>query len=467
MIKTPEELRRWLEQRLKTSGNFDVLWRQLDRERYIGEFCQGDIDEEEILRVAREKLVAARELVGGRTSNSQGRGKNEKENEPDEEYFEVSINAYEQERARAYEEISAREAALNQGPDGSFVLTDWRRKVLGEKLLSVEEAQDLLESPAARFLPLDLFKQWGIPVAVHTSKELAYDYGADKPYVDHRTTIEATPPGVTKTVWYSNAPDGDTEPDARWYCSDGKAVVEPLERVLEYRDRDGLKEKTWVWPASVLDSLRSMSARWARMLGWEKEDMTMWLLTGEPFAWDPLKAKLSVKIGRPLTVSLDVHPWMSADTVASNYRKIQRQLFGQENRQLKPRSLAVLRFVEGRIKESGGVRPSWSGLLDEWNGRCLPEWRYYDKRNLARAYKKALRSVAHSSVALPMLRTSPAAKRKAERLNAEVKEALTRTFGRFVEHGYTTTRYDLYGNLLPETEQPKELPGSKEDGNKN
>jgi hypothetical protein len=111
--KTVEELRTWLDRRLGAQEGFEVLWQQLEQEHYIDEFRQGVMDEEKILRKAREKLLAARELVhafGGQVSAPHKQRDEEKEggasnSKPDERYFEVDLSNYERERARAYEDI--------------------------------------------------------------------------------------------------------------------------------------------------------------------------------------------------------------------------------------------------------------------------------------------------------------------------------------------------------------------------
>lgn len=467
MSKTVEELRTWLDRRLGAQEGFEVLWQQLEQDHYIGEFRQGEIDEDEVLRKAREKVSAARRLVhafGGQVFAPQKWQKDDKEEDanngkPDEQYFEVDLNDYERERARAYEEILAREAALSQGPDGSFPIINWRQRFLGDRLLALEEAHQLLESPAARFFHLGMFRDWDIPLLRHKAEVMAYDSGAGKPYIDHRATLRIDPPGVVKTVYYADQDKAGFDPDSidwNWYVHRGNKDdgITPEERILHYKDRDGLKEKMWVWPGSVLDVLRSTSSHWARILGWEEEEMTMWLLTGEPAEWNPLEAKVRYKTGKPLTVTLTIHPWMSAETVTRNYRKIQHQLFGRDNRPLQPRSLAVLRFVEGRIRQSGGERPSWARLVNEWNEQCRPEWQYENRSNLSRTYREALHSVAHSSFSVPFRRVSPALQRKMKRLDDESKAAVTRVFKELAEHGYTARKYDFRGNLLSESETP-------------
>ena len=194
---------------------------------------------------------------------------------------------------------------------------------------------------------------------------------------------------------------------------------------MRYRDRDGLKEETLVWPASVLDVLRSFSARWARIYGWEEEDMTLWLLSGQRPRFAPLKVKIRYKNGSPLAVTLIAHPWLSAKTVQNNYLKLQRQLFGKDNYRLASRSLDVLRFVEGRTREEG-KRPSFRKLLEEWN-RERPEERFADLRNFARVYKDTLDRVAHHPFSLPPPKPlSLAAKRKRARRVAEAEGIIER-----------------------------------------
>jgi hypothetical protein len=216
--------------------------------------------------------------------------------------------------------------------------------------------------------------------------------------------------------------------------------------VLRYRDRDGLKEEMWVWPGSVLDALRGFSARWAGRLGWQEEDMTLWLLCGRPPRFDPLTAKVRYKRGSPLAVELTVHPWVPAETVLENYRKIQRQLLGKENHRLKSRSLDVVRFVESCIRQEG-ARPPWRRLLERWNEEHSAEERFSDLRNFVRAYKDTMERVAHYSFYLPRRKPlSPAAKRKRDQRVAEAEASKDRLVAKLEAH------IENHGNRWPEEE---------------
>jgi hypothetical protein len=429
MARDTAELKNRLGKRLGIDAGIEVLWGHLEGDKFVSEFEAGLCDEDEILEEARKRIREARELsyALGETKRAPQAASSGKESgrSPQEEYFEVELGDYEQNRARAYEEVLAREAGFTQE------IADFRRSLLGERLRTLAQAHELLESPAARCLPHALFDQWQIPLTGHKAELLEYESGQDERDIDHRATIRVEPPGVTKTVRYANDDaaeiDGKTI-DWHWYHlgPEGSMSIPPERRLLRYRDRDGLKVEMWVWPGSVLDVLRGFSARWAGRLGWQEEDATLWLLCGRPPRFDSLTAKVRYKRGSPLTIELTVHPWVPAETVLENYRKIQRQLLGKENHRLKSRSLDVVRFVESRIREEG-VRPSWRKLLERWNEEQPAEERFSDLRNFARVYKDTMERVAHYAFYPPRRKPlSPAAKRKRDQRVAEAEASKDR-----------------------------------------
>ena len=437
MVESREQLKDWLGKRLGIGQGMEELWQQLKRDHVVSEFEQGYYDKNDVLVKAKEKIREARELshaLGdvGRAPQPQSSGK-ESGRSLQEEYFEIELGDYEHKRARAYEEVLAREAGFTQE------IADFRRNLLGERLLTQEQAHELLESPAARFFQPALFERWQIPLTGHKAELLEYESGQDERKIDHRATIHLEPPGVIKTVRYANDDaaeiDGKTI-DWHWYHlgPEGSMSIPPERRLLRYRDRDGLKEEMWVWPGSVLDVLRGFSARWAGRLGWQEEDMTLWLLCGRPPRFDSLTAKVRYKRGSPLTIELTVHPWVPAETVLENYRKIQRQLLGKENHRLKSRSLDVVRFVESRIREEG-VRPSWRKLLERWNEEQPAEERFSDLRNFAPVYKDTMERVAHYAFYPPRRKPlSPAAKRKRDQRVAEAEVSKDRLVAKLEAH---------------------------------
>ena len=148
MARDTAELKNRLGKRLGIDAGIEELWRQLEGDHFVSEFEDGFYDKNEILEEARKRIREARELsyALGETKRAPQAASSGKESgrSPQEEYFEVELGDYEQKRARAYEEVLAREAGFTQE------IADFRRKMLGERLLTLAQAHELLESPAAR-----------------------------------------------------------------------------------------------------------------------------------------------------------------------------------------------------------------------------------------------------------------------------------------------------------------------------
>ena len=218
MARDTAELKDWLGKRLGIDAGIEELWRQLEGDHFVSEFEDGFYDKNGVLKAAKKRIREARELsyALGETRRAPQAASSGKESgrSPQEEYFEVELGDYEEKRALAYEEVLAREAGFTQE------IADFRRSLLGERLLTPERAHELLESPAARCLPHALFDQWQITLTGHKAELLEYESGQDERKIDHRATIRVEPPGVTKTVRYANddaAESDGTAIDWHWY----------------------------------------------------------------------------------------------------------------------------------------------------------------------------------------------------------------------------------------------------------
>ena len=341
-------------------------------------------------------------------------------------YFEVELGECERERQKAFAEVMTRYLAYNEDALGNREIANFRQDLLGDSLLSAEQAYALLESPAAQYFHASWFEEWGIPVVGHVSEVVGrYDPGRRKGEVDHRVTVRVDPPGITRAVRYAH-PDlpalANSEEDRRacFIYKDNGAVVEPFER-LRYRAKDGLKDTVLVWPGSLLDYISRFTAKWARMYKWEEEDMLWALLTGEAPRLSALKVNVRHSLGNQTTITLAVAPWVGADVVEKNYRKIQRQVLVRGNH-APERSIAVLRFVERVIREEG-KRPTWEKLWRRWN-REKPHWAYKDYRGLRQAYERTLKKVVHATYRMPEAKPSPAAEERGEAMRKRFINAL-------------------------------------------
>ncbi len=353
--------------------------------------------------------------------------------EPDskeDRYFEINLSEYEIERQRAFAEAKARYVEYSEDPQGNKEILNFREDFLNGSVLTDERAYALIESPAACYFHPAWFQEWELPILDHTSEITSrYEVKSHNP-IDHRVSVRVEPVGATKRVRYSRPPeqteDGD-EIDMRMCVftdPDRQEVKPPGKQPLIYRDRDGLKSQIQVWPGSLLDQIRGFSAKWARTYSWKEEDMLWLLLTGQAPKLNALTVRVRHDLGNLATVTLMVAPWVSAETVRRNYRNIQQQTIVGDNHALPLRSIAVVRFVERRIREAG-ERPPWPELLGQWN-RQNPEWSYKDYRGLRQTYQRAVKKIAHPTLRMPESRPSPTVERRAQ----EAKDAAVRMLER-------------------------------------
>lgn len=306
------------------------------------------------------------------------------------EYLEPDLGEYEKQRRQALAEHAARLAG------GEREVVDFRRAYLDGEVLKPEQAYVLLESAAACYLPESLFESSYIPLQ-HQAELVGYERRADKPKIDHRVTVKVDPPGVLCTVQYaprdpcSKEDPVDPAVDYRVCVTedeeDHRRVKAPNSWRLKYVGRHGLKKTSFVWPMSLLDILRRQSDLLAKRYDWRGEDAVWFFLTGEPPKLSTLKLGVRLNMwGHKATINLEVAPWVSADMVKENYRKVQRQVLGKRSHELPLRSLAVFRFVERKTREAGEL-PSWPKLLTSWNAEN-PEWEYSNFRGLYQTYHR-------------------------------------------------------------------------------
>jgi hypothetical protein len=123
---------------------------------------------------------------------------------------------------------------------------------------------------------------------------------------------------------------------------------------------------------------------------WHTYDAARFLLTGERPEVVPLELSYT---RRRRTFTLKFAPWISEKTFRKAYRKCQRVVQGGDNRRMKERTLAVMRFVTMHTDDEGD-RPSWSQLTDLWNEQYPGEWCFKDRFGLRKAYLRAEEELA-------------------------------------------------------------------------
>lgn len=148
-------------------------------------------------------------------------------------------------------------------------------------------------------------------------------------------------------------------------------------------------------PAAVIDV--------ARTLGCTPAAAAAYLARGEAPNLQPvivqeyvLAADSDVSAWERPRIRIDVDAWVPASEVLLAFREVQRSVLAQdgdkarENRQLSPRSVALVRFV--LAPERIHLR-RWAERMRAWNAAERPEWRYAESRFMARDYARAQRAL--------------------------------------------------------------------------
>jgi hypothetical protein len=265
-------------------------------------------------------------------------------------------------RAEVFEECLAQIAARDPK------VIEFRKSVLGGRLLKPGQALKLIRSPAAQALSLDSFKQLKIPVLSHDAKRIR----DRKRYVDledprrrSRAKLFVDPPGETITAW--------SPPE-----SEQRMVT------LDFVNSNGYADRCRVFNGSLLGDLHELGVHLAERFSWQRAQATRFVLTGgEPPAVPPVTIRYKVEEVEDFRhgqITLTVVPWMSATTVNKVYLDIQRRMLDStRNRKLELKNLELLRFVMEREDVANLSRPrrrkKGQELVEEWN-KMKPGWAY-------------------------------------------------------------------------------------------
>lgn len=428
-----KQIRTRLAKQLKRPDIPGSVWKYLIKDGLVISGTKvGSVEWEDLVRVARDLLEHRREVLeeAGRWRNP--RRRTEKE--------EPELGAKEKARAEALGEYIALRAALDSQ------VRQFRKEVLGGRLLTPEQAYSFVYSPANQCFPIAWFKERRIPMREHYSSSYPYKYYDD--YYESWGKDEHGDPCRLYNIYIE--PPGE---------SFSKAIYEPLDEddrdsvsiPLLSSDPVGGPEEWPVEVGSVLDVLRRVCNPLVKASGyaWREEQATWFVLTGESTPSVAIDGQTETVFGDLTTrgtITLTAEPWVPAETVLRHYRRMQRAMLQQDNRPLSDKSLALFRFVVGHYRDavpdieqpdavgsppSGGWsvkptptyqmsreggweedlspfegdlpetnlagRPSWRTLQERWNRLCMNEdckdqkWRYEDVRNFRRAVLEATR----------------------------------------------------------------------------
>jgi hypothetical protein len=329
------ELRRRFDKEV-SAPNKELLWKWLKEDHYVSEVCSGVSGWEEF------KAEAGR--LANRHWQSSGRVK--PPGRAAQTIVDVDLDDYEKECAEVASLYLAKKASSL--PE----VRRFRQQRLGGRVLTTEEAKEFLKREELSDLSgleprhKDSYISW---VNDMSAEELA----------------DLVTPRVGKRVY---SVQNEIFPDS--YQSSPIIVVGSRERL----DYGGLIQYlTAIFP-------------------WAPDRAGWFLLTGERPEVVPLR--FSYHRSRQV-FTLYFAPWISEKTIRKAYRKGQKVVQGGDNRRMKERTLAVVRFVAEHTDDEGN-RPSWAQLTDLWNEQHPGEWKFKDRFGMRKTYQRAGKELAGS-----------------------------------------------------------------------
>ena len=379
------QLREWIARALKWDKVPDPIWQVAVEDGWVKDVLEGREARDELLMTIRQWWKRYKRM---RTWEERRQEEKSESDEEEPEPITPRLGDRETQRAEVVEEYVAKVAACERS------VFAFRKRFLGGTVLSPAQADALITSPAAAYLPFQYFIPFG---------------DSQIPLLDHSAALRTDLPESDEVGQYSL--DILVDPPGETFRAD----VQRTRRLL-YIDEDGQTQETLVEDRSVLEGLRILSNYLAREYPWQEGQATWFVLTGEPPALSAATGRVSRGSAAPYTeITLTVQPWVPADTVRKFYGQLQRRVLTSRPRALSERNLAVFRFVVGQQEvkpysddspESRLTRqhpklmrlkqPSWRVMLKRWN-RQYPagdKRRYKYVRNFERDFKRAAQAIA-------------------------------------------------------------------------
>jgi hypothetical protein len=255
----------------------------------------------------------------------------------------------------------------------------FRQEVLGGRLLTSDEAQDLLISPAALMFSVDELVAKNIEPARHHARVTTQEAEFRGAY---RAVVQVKRPRV-RLEFRVDATDSNP-----W---DGQRPLGTEE--LNVRVEGRVRVQARAWRGSVLHLVKQVAeALERRNYPWLAGDAAWFILTGQAPSIAAIGHSIDWRMGSHGTravINLHVEPWVSVERVTALYRELQTQILGGHNRPISERRIALFRFVTERADDEGEL-PPWRALIGEWND-FQHKWKYQNVRNFSRDYWAAAR----------------------------------------------------------------------------
>lgn len=240
-------------------------------------------------------------------------------------------------------------------------VSNFREEVLSGRLLDIFEVYELLSSPAAKCLSSQEFTNRGISIVEHCSEHLSTTVFSNGDFL--RLQIKLQIEGLEHPL---------TIKSPVFLLSHGWLVSEPDIQLEEMPEDTPVPVRMLTLPESVMGRLDAVSSLLVGAFGWDEMDAKQFVLTDAYPELRPVVAQYNAYYWDTYTHSriiINVEPWVTTDTIAKNYLKVQRSVLGRRSRQLGERQLELYRFVQ-QIQAALPPRGKWEIVRVEWNEWC-------------------------------------------------------------------------------------------------
>src|SRR5919107_2838072 len=231
------QLRGWAARALKWDTVPDPIWEDAVEDGWVKDVLEGREARDELLKTIRQLWKRYRRM---RTWEEERQEERSESDEEEPEPITPRLGDRETQRAEVVEEYVAKVAACERR------VFAFRKRFLGGTTLSPAQADAIITSPAAAYLPFEYFTPFG---------------DSRIPLLDHSAALRTDPPESDEVGQYSL--DIFVDPPGETFRAD----VQRTESLL-YIDEDGQTGETLVEDRSVLEGLRILSKYLATEYPW-------------------------------------------------------------------------------------------------------------------------------------------------------------------------------------------------------
>ncbi len=248
---------------------------------------------------------------------------------------------------------------------------EFRRRFLAGSTLGDGDADRFLRSPANGLLSPEHLAQAGIPT---DGRKMITTEVSPEPRFEHLRTANGT---FVHIVWLGvrcewTEGDHQCQREETVPVATTKASPKIPWQIRKYQLSHGYQIELKFLPGSLLAELDRIAEATAFQFHWDLPATTWFMLTGQT------PRTLPVMVGHTHTsaadivhgrVSLEIHPWISKESVEKVFQHAQNWMLGKRVRHIESESLEKLLFVEWLRRTDAADAMTWSEIGKAWEAK--------------------------------------------------------------------------------------------------